>query len=75
MKLFLDEFLDVNDLEMSDKMFEEFLAQHQIRIDTNTAKSYRENLDTLLNEKNMEIIDVKNSGEYIKFDKKWRIAA
>ncbi|APR60603.1 hypothetical protein BTZ13_05015 [Staphylococcus condimenti] len=75
MKLFLDEILDVNDLEMSDKMFEEFLAQRQIRINANTAKSYRENLDTLLNEKNMEIIDVKNSGMYITFGEKWRMAA
>lgn len=55
MELFLDQIFDTNNLRMDDETFEEFLKENNLVLTSNTAKSYRENLDTLLNEKNMAV--------------------
>ncbi|QLK86887.1 hypothetical protein [Staphylococcus sp. 17KM0847] len=55
MEIFLDEVLDINNLEMSDELFEVFLERMGIKLVEDKASAYRKNVDTLLNEKDREI--------------------
>ncbi|MDK7902794.1 hypothetical protein [Staphylococcus epidermidis] len=75
MELFLDQIFDTNNLRMDDETFEEFLKENNLVLTSNTAKSYRENLDTLLNEKNMAVKKNNNSSMFLDVNEKWGIAA
>lgn len=75
MELFLDQIFDTNNLRMDDETFEEFLKENNLVLTSNTAKSYRENLDTLLNEKNMAVKKNNNLSMFLDVNEKWGIAA